>query len=377
VKLAVVIPFSEQKGGAERAFLDLLKYTDFSRVSWVVIFLNDGPLVEVVRQYPVVVEVLQSGRLRDMCALVKAVLAIAKIANMYQVNGIINWVTKAHLYGGLAALLARKPAIWYHHDMPKQGDFFQQMATLIPAQAILTVTQFTQASQQKIFPPRPTAVVHPGVDLDRFNPAHLPSMEVLRAREGLSLDVPVIGIVSRLQRWKGVHVLVEAMPKILAMNPDVHCVIVGGRHDLEADYERELHTLIEQLHLEQRVLMVGYQSNIPEWMYMMDIVVHASDNEPFGLVVVEAMSLAKPVIAGAQGGPTEIITSEVDGLLCPYGDVDSLAQCVLQYLDNPKLTSQIALKAQARAADFSLTQYADRFFQTVRPLLKVSCTDVV
>ena len=58
----------------------------------------------------------------------------------------------------------------------------------------------------------------------------------------------------------------------------------------------------------------------------MDVIVHASDHEPFGIVVIEAMALGKPVVAGDAAGPTEIITDGVNGLLTPYGDAAALAQ---------------------------------------------------
>jgi glycosyltransferase involved in cell wall biosynthesis len=121
------------------------------------------------------------------------------------------------------------------------------------------------------------------------------------------------------------HVLVDAAPALLAAHPDAHVVIVGGRHEMEARYEADLFAQIDRLGLKERVIMAGFQTNVPEWMQAMDIIVHASDNEPFGIVVIEAMALGKPVVAGNAAGPTEIITEGVDGILTPYGDAQRLA----------------------------------------------------
>ena len=120
------------------------------------------------------------------------------------------------------------------------------------------------------------------------------------------------------------HVLVEAMPAILEAHPDAHCVLVGGDHAQEPDYPAFLRERIDGLSLTEKVTLTGLQSNVPKWMQAMDVIVHASDQEPFGIVVIEAMALGKPVVAGNAAGPTEVITEGVNGLLTPYGDAAAL-----------------------------------------------------
>ena len=110
--------------------------------------------------------------------------------------------------------------------------------------------------------------------------------------------------------------------------------------------------------LENAVRFAGFQSNVPEWMQAMDIVVHASDHEPFGIVVIEAMALGKPVVAGREGGPAEIITDGVDGLLAPHGDASALAAAICRFLDNPSLMTRCGTAARVRAADFTDENYA-------------------
>ncbi|MGI8504913.1 MAG: glycosyltransferase, partial [Hassallia sp.] len=102
------------------------------------------------------------------------------------------------------------------------------------------------------------------------------------------------------------------------------------------------------------------------WMQAMDVFVHASDNEPFGLVVIEAIALGKPVIAGNAGRPTEIITHGVNGLLTPYGDFDALAIAILRYLDDQEFARNAAVAARQRALDFSTQRYAQNFINAVR-----------
>jgi glycosyltransferase involved in cell wall biosynthesis len=126
---------------------------------------------------------------------------------------------------------------------------------------------------------------------------------------------------------------------------------------------------IKTLHLNEKVILAGLQHNIPEWMQAIDVIVHASDNEPFGLVIVEAMALGKPVVAGDRGGPREIITPGVNGLLSPYNDPDRLAAHILQYLNDPVFARQMGVAARQKALSFSSDRYATRFIQVMRRLI--------
>jgi len=180
----------------------------------------------------------------------------------------------------------------------------------------------------------------------------------------------LIGIVGRLQRWKGIHVLVDALPLVRARHPEAQLVIVGGAHEPEPDYPAALMAQVAHFGLEGAVTFAGFQADAPRWMQAMDIIVHASDREPFGIVVIEAMALGKPVVAGADGGPAEVITPGVDGLLAPFGDAAALAEALLKYLDDPALAARCAEGAARRARDFSASRYARAVTDAVLDLLR-------
>jgi glycosyltransferase involved in cell wall biosynthesis len=372
VRIAIIMPLGEQRGGGEMMLLDLIQESQNSDIEWLIIFLEDGRLVEQLRALEVDVRVVQSGRLRQPHLLLSTVFKIASIAQNEHVDIIFGWMWKAHLYGGLAAMLSKLPAMWYQLEEPSDANVMKRIANLLPASGILTLSKAGQEAQSKIWPYRPTPLIYPGVALDRFNPSTLPSPLEARRKLDLPLNGYLIGIVGRLQRWKGIHVLVEAMPKVLQKYSDTHCVVVGGKHDLEPDYQAFLERKVLDLGLRDNIIMAGLQQNVPEWMQAIDIFVHASDNEPFGIVTIEAMALGKPVVAAASGGPTEIITDGENGLLAPYGDADTLASAILRYLDNSKFAGIVGLAAQKRAADFSTQQYAQNFIAAVRDVCQKS-----
>jgi len=241
-----------------------------------------------------------------------------------------------------------------------------RIATALPAKCIFALSKFGARGQKELWPHRRVELVYPSVNLKKFDPESLPPAQEARQRLELPSDGPIIGIVGRLQRWKGIHVFVDAMARIRTSHPNAHGVIVGGRHDLEPEYTDFVERRIDELNLDDVVTLAGFQPNVPLWMQAMDVFVHASDNEPFGIVIIEAMALGKPVVAGDSGGPQEIITEETDGLLAPYEDARALAQQIRRYLNDSDFAANVGRAARKRALGFSPKRYAARFVQAIR-----------
>jgi glycosyltransferase involved in cell wall biosynthesis len=243
-----------------------------------------------------------------------------------------------------------------------------RVATAVPARGVITLSQSGANAQAAIPPARRQRIVYPGVELDRFDVNRLATPGALRARLRLPAEGPLVGIVTRLQRWKGVHVLIEAVARLVPIHHGLHCVIVGGTHDLEREYRGELMRQVSALALQSHVTFAGLQPNVQDWMQAMDVVVHASDHEPFGIVVIEAMALGKPVIAGSAGGPSEIINPGVNGLLAPFGDAVALASALRRYIEDPQFARNIGDAARRRAGEFSAREYAANVISAVRDL---------
>ena len=369
MKAVILMPLAEQRGGGELTLVHLMQEGQDAGVDWLVIFFEDGPMVAQIQALGVETRVIKTGRAREVGRGLSAVTRIARQVRRHRADLIVSWMGLAHFYGSLAGLLTRTPVVWYQQGMPNPLDRIDRLLTRLPSRGILTVSKAGQAAQEKLPPPRPTLLVNPGVELDRFDPAALPTPTEARRKLGLPEHGPLIGIVGRMQKWKGIHVLIEAMPEVLQAYPDAHCVVVGGVHDLEPDYPAYLNERIAALHLQDAVIQAGLQRNVPEWMQAFDVIVHASDREPFGLVVIEALALGKPVVAGDAGGPSEVITDGKNGLLTPYGDSPALARAILKYLADPSWAADVGQAAQARAQEFSTHQYARNFIAALRSLL--------
>ncbi len=374
MKIAIVMPLAEQRGGGELMLWQLIRSGKNTGVDWLAIFLENGSMLAQFQSWGIETYFVPAGRLRQFHRFIPTVTRIATIARKSGADLLFGWMGKAQLYSSLAAKIAGIPSLWYQLGVPSSLDWMDRIATMLPACGILACSKAGSEAQTRILPSRPVRIVYPGADLARFELNRLSPPEEMRRKLGLPDRGSLIGIVGRLQRWKGMHVLVEAMPRVLESYPDSYCVVVGGKHDLEPDYEYYLKERIKVLGLDSQVILVGLQRNIPEWMQAMDIVIHASDNEPFGIVIVEAMALGKPIVAGDTGGPTEIVTDEINGLLVPYGNSDALAGAILRYLNNPEFARRLGVAARERAQDFSVQAYVRNFIKATDDLLMTSST---
>jgi glycosyltransferase involved in cell wall biosynthesis len=369
IRALMVMPLAHMRGGAELALRNLVCFGNFHSIEWLVVFLEHGPMVDELIRHGVATAVVPAGRFRQVTRTSATVLRIARLAKRHRADVVVSWMSKGQLYGGAAAALARVPATWYQVGTPSAGSRLERMAALLPARAILTCSGAGATAQGGVVPRRPVRVVYPGIALDRFDPDSVPTPREARQLVGLSEEGPVIGTVGRLQRWKGMHLFIEALPSILKVHPRAHCVVIGERHDLEPGYLRSLQELVRTLGLAERVRLLEQRSS-PLWIQAMDVVVGVSENEPFGIVVVEAMALAKPVVAGNTGGPTEVITDGKDGVLVPYGDPGALARAVVQLLSDPDLAARTGAAAHNRAQDFSVESFVSSFSSAVEHVVR-------
>lgn len=365
MKVAILMPRATKRGGAEQMLDLFLRHAQSFPLECTVIFLEEGPFAERVRNMGIEVQILQAGRLREIQRFASTIYKLRELLTQKNIDLVFSWMSKAHLYGGWAALWAGIPSLWYQLDIPAPTDMLTRLITAVPARKVLACSNQAAEAQRRLWPQRTVKTVYPGVDLSDFAPSSLPSPSNARKQVGLPPDAPVVGIVGRLQRWKGIHVFVDAFSQVLQTHPETYAVIVGGEHKLEPGYADYVENRIDKLGLQDNVTLAGYQSNVPLWMQAMDVVVHTSAQEPFGIVVIEAMALGKPVVAGDSGGPQEIITEGKNGLLASYGDDEGLARQIRRFLDDPDFASAAGTAARERAEDFRLEQYAGRLVQTL------------
>ncbi len=188
--------------------------------------------------------------------------------------------------------------------------------------------------------------IHNGVDLTR--PTHTASGAAFRARYGIPADRILITQISQIIPEKGIDDVLEAARIALAENPDLHFVFVGDGKFLEHYLRRTI-----EIGLVDRVTWTGLVVDpVAEGVYAAsDIVCLASRwQEAFGLVLAEAMSCEKPVVATRVGGIPEVVDDGQTGFLVPPGDAPALAAMFIRLARDEDLRSRLGRSGRARAA---------------------------
>lgn len=358
MKVAIVMPLGDLHGGVERMLMNLLRANlKGPRVDYTIGFLEKGSMVEGVRALGYPAQVFESGRLRQVHRYAQTVYALRNWLRQEQAQVVLSWAAKGHLYAGPAARSIGVLSAWYVHSLP-DGHWMDRLVTLMPATKVFCCGKTAEQAQQQMSPHRSTCVVYIAVDLERFNPDNLPSQAEARRQLGLPEEIPLVGMVARLQRWKGVHVFLDAAARVAQAHSEARFVVIGGEHWSEPGYPGELVEQVRQAGLAERVLFAGHQENVPLWMQAMNVLVHASFDEPTGTVIIEGMALGKPVIAARTGGPMEFIKEGENGLLASPGNAEELADALHRLLSDAEEQRKMGTRAQASVQHFSADRLA-------------------
>jgi glycosyltransferase involved in cell wall biosynthesis len=170
--------------------------------------------------------------------------------------------------------------------------------------------------------------------------------------------VLTVGRWNSAEQYKGADTLIAALPRVLKTAPDTFLVLVG-----DGDDRPRLEQLARNLGVSERACFL--HGLTPDQLFACyascEIFALPSRGEGFGLVFLEAMACAKPVIGGAHGGIPDIIEDGVTGLLVPHGDAQRLAQALESLLGNPGRAKEMGARGKDRLAKtFSFEQFQSR-----------------
>jgi glycosyltransferase involved in cell wall biosynthesis len=182
--------------------------------------------------------------------------------------------------------------------------------------------------------------VHNPVDLSRFEP-HALQRGQARDRLCIESDLDLLAVVGQITPWKGQDDAIRILAKLRSRHPRVHLLLVGEprfvsrstRYDNRA-YEQHLHALTRELGVGESVTFMGHRDDVSTVMRAANVVLVPSWEEPFGRSVIEAMAMETPVAATDIGGPAEIISNGVNGLLLPPRNPEAWVDALSQLLSD-------------------------------------------
>ena len=275
---------------------------------------------------------------------------------------------------GLAAKILKIPliAISHHYSEPFEhgGNLpwkmkFARKFLLRSASVNLCVSNYTAGEVEKLGArPHTIHVIHPGLDIRaiesfRSDAKRFPSLDAV-----FPTGQPTILTVCRLESRKGVHKVIEAMPRIVSEIPDARYVVVG-----DGSYRDYLTRLAYASLAKDAITFLGYLTMEEkfECYRRCDIFAMPSEEEGFGMVFLEANAFGKPVVGGDIGGIRDAVVHEKTGLLVDPLNTGEIANAIVRLLTRPIEAHRLGDNGKRRAeSEFTWDAIASRILLAIR-----------
>ncbi|MEM6810850.1 MAG: glycosyltransferase family 4 protein [Pseudomonadota bacterium] len=219
--------------------------------------------------------------------------------------------------------------------------------------------------------PNNIRLIHRGAALEKFHPSNLSPGQLIKLSEQWRLPdgANIIMLPGRLTRWKGHHVLIEAMDML--NRKDIFCVMIGSDQG-RTEYRKELEASIVEKNLGGQIRIIDHCNDMPAAYMCSTIVVSAStDPEGFGRIPIEAQAMGRMVIGTDHGGAQETIIPKVTGWLVKPGDPRALCKAIKEALSlNSAQRTQMANHAMHHVyQNFSKEKMLDETLNVYAELL--------
>ncbi len=274
-----------------------------------------------------------------------------------------------HVHAGIelavAAKLARPdvPLVFTIHGYPDAASYVVSgfLASRIADEVICVSERERRTAERYGFPRDRLTVIHNGVDTPQ------PTGKTLEFRQawGIPDAALVVGTVARLERRKGIGHLISAIPRVREERPDIVLLVVGS-----GGARRELEDLAANLGLADSVVFTGPLPDATAAFEAMDVFALPSLQDAFPLAVLEAMALARPVVATAVGGIPEAVARGETGLLVPPNDPSALSAAILDLAADPSKRRAFGERGRRRVEErFTVDLMAQRTLEVYRRVL--------
>jgi glycosyltransferase involved in cell wall biosynthesis len=243
--------------------------------------------------------------------------------------------------------LASIPLVFWAHEAAVGKHWTERLARRVRPDLVICDSRFTAASIGNLYPDVPSLVLAYPVSAQTVR---LTATEraALRASLDTPIDATVITQVSRMERWKGHTLLMDALAGLRELSW-VWWIVGGAQRPEELAYLGTLRAAADRLGVADRVRFLGERRDVPRLLAAADIHCQANLNpEPFGITFIEALAAGLPVVTVAMGGPLEIIDDSC-GVLVPPDDVGALEAALRRLIKDPGLRARLALGGPARA----------------------------
>ncbi len=350
IRLLFVLP-SEVRGGAEEVVLSLLRGLD--PASYELALACPAPLLKAMGRDLAPLDVQTLAVRPSSWAYPKDLWTLASF-----IRGFRPHVVNPHLFRAtlvvapLAKLLGVPVVIETYHGREAwrtgtiKGRFFvdRMISRFVDRMIAVSGAARDFLVHRKAIPAEKIAVVPNGRELTNF----VPGSHGGDIRKELSIpeDVPLLGVIGRLEAQKGHEYLLKAMPAILAEAPRAVLLVAG-----DGSLQESLSLRTRALGIETHVRFLGFRKDVARVIDALDLVVMPSLYEGMPLIAIEAAAMGKPIVASRVDGTEEVVVDGETGILVPPADPGKLAAAVVELLKDSPRTRRMGPRAREVALE--------------------------
>jgi glycosyltransferase involved in cell wall biosynthesis len=328
-------------GGAERLMVPILKHLSRTQFEAHVCALQskDGnPMAEEIRALGIPVECLEIKHLRDLNGLQRLI----KYLKSVDADLVHTQLEFANILGNISAKYLHLPSVCTIHVMPsldvktklKLHQRAEWLALRHFCDHVISVSEEAREYYIQISGVAADRIstIYNGIDLSAF-PGLNQGIErsEVRAELGIPTDAKVLTTVAVLRPPKGIHYMIQALPEVLASNPDAYYLVVG-----DGSHRNPLIEEVKKANVNDRVIFAGMRKDVTRLLAASDIFVLPTLTEALPTVLAEAMAAKLPIIASRVGGIPEMINDGENGCLVEPQDLTGLAFACIHLLRDPE-----------------------------------------
>jgi glycosyltransferase involved in cell wall biosynthesis len=317
------------KGGGQKSLLLLLRLMNRERFAPKCVTPTRGDFCKLLRQegVPCFVVPMKSIKSLRLARTIATALKIYRLIKQEDIHLVHTDGPRNTFYAGMAAKLAGIPVV-FHVRVSERPRFDDRILASF-VDAFVFVSQSSRERFRWLRKGVIQSVIYNGIDVREFEHSH--PAPGISGVEGGSPHRLSVGCVARVEEPKGQIFLLEAIPEIIRETGGADFYFIG-----EQD-ETYMKTLSSRTRgIEEHVHFTGFIENPYSLMKRLDLVVLPSLAEGFSRVILEAMTLKKPVVATKVGGNSEAIVDGVTGFLVPPADPKALARSIISLLSDSK-----------------------------------------
>lgn len=350
-KKILFVVHSDEHTGAPTMACNLALALNRSKFYPIVVFPSFGPLSLKLKQGGI--EVYELGIHRFNLDSVEPIanLILETRSGLVHVNSIEGYA------GVLAARRARKPVVWNIREMLDSYPTQERESYLDMANRIACVSFACAEKVRPFVEPSKLAVIYNGISTNYFS-------EYVGASEAAGLldrsSDKVVSMIGDFYPGKGHNFLLQAAKRVLEKHPETVFVLVG--HDVDAEYKESLVDFCRAHNILDSVRFLRSQDDVRPVLDMSAVVVSPSLAESFGILLVEAMAMKKPIVATRVGGIPEVVIDGESGILVPPQDASSLAEAIIKLLQSTELAKRYCEAGFERVSSlFDISRMAHNF----------------